>query len=135
MLTLSGHTGPRPWTSHLFHWEREVAFNPQAALRQTLHQRHCLGDLGDFLRRRKAFERRREDGVGVDLAGRRLIELGKLQRGLQAEAACALFSGDCDGGEMSFLGGGGIFGMGLQQDVAADAVQEGVCPALARLLG
>ena len=42
-------------------------------------QRLRLGDLRHFRRRRKAFERRREDGVGVDGAGGRLVQLGERQ--------------------------------------------------------
>jgi len=42
---------------------------------QTFEQRLRLGDLGHFRGRRKAFERGREDGVGLDEAAGRLIEL------------------------------------------------------------
>ena len=51
------------------------------------HQRLRLSDLGHFGRRRKAFERGREDGVGVGGAGGRLVEFGQRQRGAQFEAA------------------------------------------------
>ena len=55
-----------------------------------------------------------------------MIDLRDLQRRLQAEAARALLSRDGDGGEIGFLGAGGMSGIGLQEDVAADAVQMGV---------
>jgi hypothetical protein len=41
------------------------------------HPRLRLGDLGHFRRRRKAFERRREDGMGLGGAGGPLVELGE----------------------------------------------------------
>jgi hypothetical protein len=40
-------------------------------------QRLRLSDLGHFPRRRKAFERRREDGVGIRAAAGRLTEFGR----------------------------------------------------------
>ena len=45
--------------------------------RERSQQRLRLGDLGHFRRRRKAFERRREDGVGFGGAGGRLVEFGE----------------------------------------------------------
>ena len=45
--------------------------------RQRGQQRLRLGDLRHFGRRRKAFERRREHGVGVGGTAGRLIELGQ----------------------------------------------------------
>ena len=59
-------------------------------LRQRREQRLRLGDLGHFRRRRKAFERGREDGVGIGGAGGRLVELGERKRRAQVEAARAL---------------------------------------------
>ena len=53
-------------------------------------QRLRLGDLGHFRRRRKAFERGREDGVGFGGAAGRLIELGERKRRAQTEAARSL---------------------------------------------
>ena len=52
-------------------------------LRQCRQQRLRLGDLRHFRRRREAFERRREDGVGFDGAVGRLIELGEREGGEQ----------------------------------------------------
>ena len=58
--------------------------------RERGQQRLRLGDLGHFRRRREAFERGRENAVRLDRAAGRLIELGELQRRLQAESARAL---------------------------------------------
>jgi hypothetical protein len=41
---------------------------PDAVLSQALHQRQRFGDFRHLRRRRKAFERRREDGVGVGVS-------------------------------------------------------------------
>ena len=56
-------------------------------LRQPRQQRLSLGDLRHLRRRRKAFERGREDGVGVGGTAGRLVELRQRQRGAQFEAA------------------------------------------------
>ena len=60
------------------------------SLRERRQQRLRLLKLGHFGRRRKAFERGREDGVGVGEAAGRLIVFGKRKRPLQAETARAL---------------------------------------------
>ena len=64
--------------------------------------------------------------MGVGGAAGRLIELGERQRRAQFEAARALLLRDGDGGQEGFLGGRGVGGIALQQDVAADAMQVGV---------
>jgi hypothetical protein len=46
-------------------------------LPQRPEQRLSLGNLRHFWRWRKAFERLREDGVGLGGAGGRLVELGE----------------------------------------------------------
>ena len=56
-------------------------YPPEAALRQTLHQRLRLGDLGHLRRRREAFERWREDGVGFGEPAGRLVEFCERERG------------------------------------------------------
>jgi hypothetical protein len=107
------HSGPGPWTPQLG-GERayrgrlgkgrcpaqsgrshSAALRPldakrQLAVRESLlgsnfcQQPLCLGDLGHFRRRRKAFERRGEDGVGFGGSGGRLVELGERKRGAQS---------------------------------------------------
>jgi hypothetical protein len=64
--------------------------SPPAALRQTLRQRLRLGDLGHFRGRLKAFEHRREHGVGFGGAASRLIKLREREGGAEFEAARAL---------------------------------------------
>ena len=56
-------------------------------LRKRREQRLRLGDLGHFRGRRKAFERGREDGVGIGGAAGRLIELRQRERRAQFETA------------------------------------------------
>ena len=50
-----------------------------AAARQTFKERLRLGDLRHFRRRRKTFERGREDRVGVGWPGGRLVEFRERQ--------------------------------------------------------
>ena len=87
-----------------------------AGLGECGEQRLPLGDLRHLRRRRKTFQRRREDVVRLDRAVGRLIELRRLERGLQTEAARALLARDRDGGAIGFLAAGEMFGIGLQQD-------------------
>ena len=67
-------------------------------LRHRRQQRLSLGDLRHLRRPRKAFEGRREDGVGVGGTAGRLVELGEGEGRAQAEAARALLLRDGDGG-------------------------------------
>ena len=62
----------------------------------------------------------------------RLIELPQPERGLQAETARAPISCDRDGRAIGVFGSDGMFKISLQQDVAADPVEEGVGPTLTR---
>ena len=78
--------------------------------RQRRQQRLRLGDLRHFGRRRKAFERRREDGVGVGGAAGRLIELRQRQRRAQFKTARPLLLRDRDGGQEGFFRGRGLAG-------------------------
>ena len=64
--------------------------------------------------------------MGFDGAGGGLIEFRQLQRRQQAEAARALLLRDGDGGLVGFFGRGGVRGIAPKQDVATDAVQQGV---------
>ncbi len=71
----------------------------------------------------------------LDRAAGRSIELRQLERRLQSKASRALLSRDRDSGEVGVLCAGGIFGIGLQQDVAVDAVKFGVVRAVPGPLG
>ncbi len=90
---------------------------------QRREQRLRLGDLWHFRRRRKAFERGREDGVGFGGAGGRLIELGERKRRAQFETARALLLRDGDGGQEGFFRRRGVGGIALEQDFAACPMQ------------
>ena len=72
---------------------------------QTFEQRLRLGDLGHFGRRRKALERRREDGVGAGRATGRFVELGEGLGRAQFEAARPLTLSNGDDGPRGFFGG------------------------------
>ena len=98
-------------------------------------QRLRLGDLGHFGRRREAFERGREDGVGVGGAAGRLVELGERERRAQFEAARALLLRDGDGGPERFFRGRGVGRIALQQHFAARAMQFRFERAMAGPLG
>ena len=104
-------------------------------LRQRREQRLRLGDLRHFRRRRKAFERGREDGVGVGGAAGRLVELGERQRRAQFEAARALLLRDGDGGQEGFFRGRGVGGVALEQDFAARPMQFRFERAIAGAVG
>ena len=141
-LCFVGGGAPRPGErATVLHMQPEPAFARSncvfhvVRLHQRPKQRLRLGDLGHFRRRRKAFERGREDGVRVGGAGGRLVELRQPERRLQAEAKRALRSRDGDGGAIGVFGAGRICRLGLQEDVAANAMQEGVRPMLVCLLG
>ena len=82
-------------------------------------QRLRLGDLGHFGRRRKAFERRRENGVGVGRTRGGLVKPRQRKRPEQLITARALLFCDPDCNPIGFFGGCGIVGTALQQDVAA----------------
>jgi hypothetical protein len=94
-------------------------------LRNCREQCSSLGDLRHLRRWRKAFERRRENGVGIRGAGGRLIELGERQSCAQTPTSRALLLCDCECGSESFLRGGGIGWIALEQEFAAQKVKEG----------
>ena len=102
--------------------------------RQRREQRLRLCDLGHLRGRREAFERGAEDGVSFDGAAGRLVELGERERGAEFEASRLLRSRDCDGGEESGFGERGVRRIALQEDCAADAVEQRVSPVLAGLV-
>ena len=76
-------------------------------------QRLRLGDLRHFGRRRKAFERGREDRLSIDQTAGRLVELRERQRRAQTPTARALLLCDGEGGLEGFLRRWGIDGSRL----------------------
>ena len=99
-------------------------------------QRLRLRDLGHFRRRRKAFERGREDVVGVERGGRSIdksLASASAARNSKLRAPCCLRDGD--GGQERFLGGRGVGGVALQQDFAARPMQFGFECAIAGAIG
>ena len=92
MSTFSGHMGPRPRTPQL------GKFLPSNGASGELQDSTQKQTSANFWRRRKAFDRRREDGVGVSGAAGRLVELGERERGAQAKAARTLLFRDCESG-------------------------------------
>ena len=94
-------------------------------LRHNRKQRLRLGDLGHFRRRRKPFEGGREDGVRVGESAGRLIVLGERERRLQMRTACALLLRYGDRRPECFLGVSVIGRVALEQNFAAQAMQEG----------
>jgi hypothetical protein len=93
-------------------------------VRKLAEQPVCLSDLGHFGRRRKAFERRRENGVRFDGAARRLVELGECKRRAQTPATRALLSRDGDGALESFFGGGRTWRTTLEQELTTKKMGE-----------
>ena len=89
---------------------------------ESAQQSERLPNVRKLRRRRKAFERGREGGVGVDGAAGRSIESGERERGAQLEALGLLLLRDGDGGEEGFLGWRGIRGIAPQKDLPADAM-------------
>ena len=99
---------------------------PWSQLRSGLdsgHQFQCLGDHRHLQRRRKAFERGREDSVCFDETAGRLIELGERKRRKQLEGSGALLFRDSEGGFESVFGLRRVGGITLQQDIAAQSMQ------------
>ena len=73
--------------------------------------------------------------MGFDRAAGGSIQLGELQRRMQAVEACALPLGDGNGGQNSLLRERGMLGVAPQQDFAAQEVQEGVARTPSCLAG
>ena len=86
-------------------------------------------------RRRKAFERRRENGVGFGGAAGRLIELGEREGGEKFVNARPMMLRGIDSGRVSLYGGLWIVRIEFEQEVAAEAVQKAFCVALPAFLG
>ena len=89
-----------------------------------------LGEFGELLCRREALDRRRQHGVGVDVAIGRAIKFRQSQRGAQFEAARFLRLRDSDRRVQRLFGRHRISRVALQQDLAADAVHFRFVPAL-----
>jgi hypothetical protein len=87
------------------------------------HQFQRLSNLRHFRRRRKAFERRCENGAGVGGAAAFAIELSQRQRRAQFKTARALPLRDCDGGQKGFFRRRRIGGVALQQNFASRPMQ------------
>ena len=105
------------------------------SLRKCGEQRLRFLDLRKFRRRRKAFERGREHGMGVGGAIGRLIELRQRERRAQLVAPRLLLLRNGDGGEERFLGRRRVRRIALEQDFAADAMGFRCKPALSVALG
>src|ERR1700722_18454168 len=90
-------------------------------------RQECLrfSNLKHLRRRRKAFERSREDGVGIHGASGRLIELGERQRRAQTPTSCALLLRYLERGLESFLCRSGISWIALEQEFASQKMREG----------
>ena len=86
-------------------------------------------DLRKFRRPRKAFERGRERGTGVGGAVGRLIKLRQRSRRAQPKAPRSLLLRDGDRGEECFFRRRRVSRIALQQNLAADAIQESIAPA------
>ena len=84
-------------------WRAAAAFFTSSVSASAANRGLRLFNLGEFRRRRKTFERGREDGVGVGGAAGRLIEIGKRQRRAQFEALGLLLLRDGDSGEERFF--------------------------------
>jgi hypothetical protein len=65
----------------------------------------------------------------------RLVELGERKGREQLIAARALLFRDGDGREEGLFSGRRVRGIALEQDIAADAEEQGVGPMLSRLIG
>ena len=64
--------------------------------------------------------------MGINRAAGRLVELGEREGGEQSVSARALMLRDLDSGLVSRCSGLWIVGIEFEQDVAAEAMKEGV---------
>jgi len=94
-----------------------------------------LLDLGEFLCRRKALERRRQHGVAVAGAVRALIVLRERKRRAQLEAARLLMLRNGDGAKERLFDRRNALPISLEQNLAADTVHFSVEPAFPGALG
>jgi hypothetical protein len=84
--------------------------------------------------RRKAFQRRSEDGVGIGGAIGQLIKLREADRRAQFQTSCLLLLGKRDGGEECSLDWLSVRRSRLSKISPADALQDSVAPMFIRLL-
>src|SRR5215469_15299908 len=90
--------------------------------RQRAKKRLRFRDLGKFWARRKAVQRRREQGMSIGGSVRRVIELRQRERRAQLETARLLLLRDGDCREERILGRGRIRRIALEQNLAAQTV-------------
>jgi hypothetical protein len=88
------------------------------------HEFYCLPNLRKVRRRRKPFQRRPQNVLGVGRAACGLLDLGERERGAQVEAAGFLALCNGDGGQQGLLDGSDVGGVLFQQDLAAGAMQQ-----------
>ena len=93
-------------------------------LRQRRKQRLRFGNLRHLGRRRETFERGREGGVGFDEATGRLKQPSEGKRRQKSGTERALPFRDGDRNAESFLSRSGIGGIALEQDFAAQSMEE-----------
>ena len=114
--------------------KRAVSSSYVTLRRQSYQQRLRLADLRKIRRRRKTFERGGQYGTGVGIPAAALIKIGKRQRPAQLKTAHLLLFRDGYRSQECFLGRCGMRGITLQQNVAADAVQDSVIAVFSSLL-
>src|SRR5215471_14144614 len=101
--------------------------------RQRREKRLRFRDLGKFRGRRKALEPGREQGMRVRGSVRRVIELRQRERCAQLKTARLLLPRDGDCSEECILGRRRIRRAALEQNLAAQAMQESVAPVFSCL--
>jgi hypothetical protein len=95
------------------------------------YERFGVPDLWKFRCARKPFESGCEDHTGFHIAVRRSIERRQAEGSSQLEALRLLALRDGDGGMKRFFDRRSIGRIAFEQDLAADAVQLRLVPALA----
>jgi hypothetical protein len=92
-----------------------------------------LFDLGKFRGRRKALERRRHQGMSVSGTACGFIQSCQIENCAKLKTARLLLLRDGDCGEESVLGLRRIGWIALEQNLAAQAMQESVAPVFSCL--
>src|SRR5215471_10403978 len=96
--------------------------------RKRAEKRLRFRDLGKFRGRRKALERRREQRMSVRGTARGTIKSCQIESCAQLKTARPLLLRDCDCSEKRILGRRRIRRIALEQNFAAQAMQESVAP-------